>query len=538
MLCSSSSEQLQRLRLQAHFWAQAEAPRPGPRPPSEAQRGTSCPSESQAEIRSEHAQSAPPAGERNNQRKITALTTRGIPLPFTSMESSQRYHGQGAGSIFSAPIYSAASALPNNFEKLHLDGGNFSICNKEVQVCLLKEGTLEMVLDPPSFPWGPQEEWYHRKAYTTLLSSLDAKLYPSIPDGLTAGEVWGLLYSLFNSDSLGSTTRLTPEFYNTKLRFGASMAEHLGKLKALRAELALRDYPVTEANMIAVILASLDRSWGNFIVLLEGTRKEAMTLSYLTGRLNEEDRRCRDAGEYTRATTHRTSRRHQDSEPQACLQSEKGQGAEKGVWWGKGGANGNFVCNCYLTPTTGLCLLDSGASSHIVNLKQGFKGLRRINSSVKVANGESALVVGEGTVSIPGLGNVKDVLHAPSIANNLLSIIKLCDDGSVEVLFRKGGSYVTRDHKVIGNVTIINGLPYFSPEGPVTEDSPQGATSERACAQKERVAPQPASRLSKVHKAEAATHKGPQPTPRQLKGSKAEAVAPKPPQPAPRPSKA
>ncbi|ETE62968.1 hypothetical protein L345_11280, partial [Ophiophagus hannah] len=438
-------------------------------------------------MRSEHAQSVSSAGERNNQRKIPALTARGIPLPFTSVESSQRYHGQGAGSIFSVPIYSAASALPNNFEKLHLDGGNFSIWNKEVQFCLLKGGTLEMVLDPPPFPWGPQEEWYHRKAYTTLLSSLDANLYPSIPDGLTAGEVWGLLYSLFNSDSLGSTTRITSEFYNTKLRFGASMAEHLGKLKALRAELVLRDYPVTEANMIAVILASLDRSWGNFIVSLEGTRKEAMTLSYLTGRLNEEDRRRRDAGEYTRATTHHTSRKHQDSEQVNALlkcficDSEEhlkkdcphhqGKGQRRGHGGGKGGANGNFGVN-YSTPTTGLWLLDPGASSHIENLKQGFKRLRRINSSVKVANGDSALVVGEGTVSIPGLGNVKDVLHAPSIANNVLSIIKLCDDGRVEVLFRKGGGYVTRDQKVIGNVTIINGLPYFSPEGPATEDSP------------------------------------------------------------------
>ncbi|ETE58102.1 hypothetical protein L345_16178, partial [Ophiophagus hannah] len=306
------------------------------------------------------------------------------------------------------------------------------------------------------------------------------------------------------------------------MRFGASMAEHLGKLKVLRAELVLRDYPVTEANMIAVILASLDRSWGNFIVSLEGTRKEAMTLSYLTGRLNEVDRRCRDAGKYTRATTHHTSRKHQDSEqvnallkcficgseehlkkdcphhqqgPKCGSNQKRGKGQRRGRGGGKGGANGNFVCNCYSTPATGLWLLDSRASSHIANLKQGVKRLRRINSSVKVPNGDSALVVGEGTVSIPGLGNVKDVLHAPSIANNLLSIIKLCDDGRVEVLFCKGGGYVTWDQKVIGNVTIINGLPYFSPKGPATEDSPQGATSERACAQKEREAPQPAPRL-------------------------------------------
>ncbi|KAG8125590.1 hypothetical protein E2320_020845 [Naja naja] len=317
--------------------------------------------------------------------------------------------------------------------------------------------------------------------------------------------------------------------------------------------------------MIAVILASLDKSWGNFIVSLEGTRKEAMTLSYLTGRLNEEDRRRRDAGDYTRFTAHHTSRRHQNSEqvntllkcficgseehlkkdcphhqqgPKRGSNQRRGKGQRRGHGGGKGSANGNFVCNCYPTPTTGLWLLDSGASSHIASLKQGFKGLRRINSSVKVANGDSALVVGEGTVSISGLGNVKNVLHAPSIANKLLSIIKLCDDDRVEVLFRKGGGYVIRDQKVIGNVTIINGLPYFSPKGPATDDSPQSATSERACAQKEREAPQPAPRLSKIRKAEATTKKGPQPTPRPLKGSNAEAVAPKPPQPAPQPSKA
>ncbi|KAG8125591.1 hypothetical protein E2320_020846 [Naja naja] len=183
----------------------------------------SYPSESQAEMRSEHAQLAPFAEEKNNQRKIPAFTTRGIPLPFTSMESSQRDW------FYFLCSHSFCLSLPNNFEKLNLDGGNFSVWNKEVQ-----KGPWKWFWTPPPFPWGPQEEWYHRKAYTTLLSSLDAKLYPSIPDGLTASEVWGLLYSLFNSDSLESTARLTSEFYNTKLRFGASMAEHLGKLKALR----------------------------------------------------------------------------------------------------------------------------------------------------------------------------------------------------------------------------------------------------------------------------------------------------------------
>ncbi|KAG8141390.1 hypothetical protein E2320_007016, partial [Naja naja] len=197
---------------------------------------------------------------------------------------------------------------------------------------------------------------------------------------------------------------------------------------------------------------------------------------------------------------------------------KRGKGQRRGHGRGKGGANGNFVCNCYLTPAAGLWLLDSGASSHIAILKQGFKELRRINSSVKVANGDSALVVGGRALS-------------------LYQGWSICDDVRVEVLFRKGGGYVTRD-QVIGNVTIINGLPYFSHKGPATDDSPQGATSERDCAQKERQAPQPVPRLSKICKAEADTPKGPQPTPRPLKGSKAKAVAPKPPQPASQPSKA
>lgn len=83
-------------------------------------------------------------------------------------------------------------------------------------------------------------------------------------------------------------------------------------------------------------------------------------------------------------------------------------------------------------------IIDSGATSHVTSNKRCFDSFERINSStLNVANGEKVHVQGKGTCKVEFINSdgviscaiMTDVLYAPQINGNLLSVKKLIDKG-------------------------------------------------------------------------------------------------------------
>ena len=86
--------------------------------------------------------------------------------------------------------------------------------------------------------------------------------------------------------------------------------------------------------------------------------------------------------------------------------------------------------------------MDSGATKHMVNEKEGFVSLKpRQNQFIKVGNNQKVPVEGIGDRKL-GSMKMKDVLFAPGISKNLLSIPQLMRKGYKTIFCgRKGLVY-------------------------------------------------------------------------------------------------
>ena len=76
-----------------------------------------------------------------------------------------------------------------------------------------------------------------------------------------------------------------------------------------------------------------------------------------------------------------------------------------------------------------LWYLDSGCSRHMTGDKSLFKTLKeKVGDYVTFGDGSHAQVLGKGTIEIPGLPLLKDVLYIKWLKANLLSISQICDE--------------------------------------------------------------------------------------------------------------
>ena len=75
-----------------------------------------------------------------------------------------------------------------------------------------------------------------------------------------------------------------------------------------------------------------------------------------------------------------------------------------------------------------LWYLDSDCSRHMTGDKTRFKALKeKVGDYVTFGDRSHAQVVGKGTIEIPGLPLLKDVLYIKGLKANLLSITQICD---------------------------------------------------------------------------------------------------------------
>ena len=73
-----------------------------------------------------------------------------------------------------------------------------------------------------------------------------------------------------------------------------------------------------------------------------------------------------------------------------------------------------------------LWYLDSGCSRHMTGYKSLFKSLKeKVGDYVTFGDGSHAQVLGKGTIEIPRLPLLKDVLYIKGLKTNLLSITQM-----------------------------------------------------------------------------------------------------------------
>ena len=86
-----------------------------------------------------------------------------------------------------------------------------------------------------------------------------------------------------------------------------------------------------------------------------------------------------------------------------------------------------------------LWYLDNGCSRHLTGDKSLFKSLKeKVGDYVTFGDGSHAQVLGKGTIEIPGLPLLKDVLYIKGLKANLLSITQIYDEDFLVQFSKKG----------------------------------------------------------------------------------------------------
>ena len=106
-----------------------------------------------------------------------------------------------------------------------------------------------------------------------------------------------------------------------------------------------------------------------------------------------------------------------------------------------------------------LWYLDSGCSHHMTGDKTLFKSLKeKVGDYVTFGDGSHAQVLSKGTVEIPGLPLLKDVLYMKGLKANLLSNTQICDEDFIVQFSKKGCIIIDEEgiHILEGNRTTDN----------------------------------------------------------------------------------
>ena len=101
-----------------------------------------------------------------------------------------------------------------------------------------------------------------------------------------------------------------------------------------------------------------------------------------------------------------------------------------------------------------LWYLDSGCSRHMTGDKTLFKTLKeKEDGFVTFGDGSHSQVLGKGTIAIPGLPLLTDVLYIKGLKVNLLSITQICNENFL-VQFSKKGCLILSEE----SVQVLKGL--------------------------------------------------------------------------------
>lgn len=108
--------------------------------------------------------------------------------------------------------------------------------------------------------------------------------------------------------------------------------------------------------------------------------------------------------------------------------------------------------------------LDSGCSKHMTVDKSLFTHLAELNDGrVIFGDGNSTRIVEKGTVDVPGIPKLNDVLYVEGLKHNLINISQICDKGydvyfakdKCEIKNKKGKKYFVIGLRTSDNCYII-----------------------------------------------------------------------------------
>ena len=339
------------------------------------------------------------------------------------------------------------------------------------------------------------ESWIKRdrQALAQIVLTVASNLLVHVRSAKSSSEAWAKICSAFEAKGLASKVYLRRRFFTIKYQDGTglSMQDHINKVRDLADQLAEMEAAVSDEDLAMTILCSMPDRFDSLIVSLESRPFKELTSDFVINRLLAEDRRqweqgqqklgMQEAHQVRAATSTRCSfckikghieakcyRKHGypvghplHSKASAAQVTSSGVPASNVI--NTSSMEYSAVSVCCLTSAAAWnrgrgepmnWLIDSGASTHIGSQRSMFACLRPLDQPVhiNIADGRvvRALAIGDIHIDVeydsrwtPLL--IRDVLFAPDLKMNLLSVSRLTADGYVVSFFDRHCQIVKHD---------------------------------------------------------------------------------------------
>ncbi|KAG3058277.1 hypothetical protein PI125_g25259 [Phytophthora idaei] len=318
-----------------------------------------------------------------------------------------------------------------------------------------------------------------RKALAIICLAMEDSQLPLVRSASGRHDAWSRLEGHFEKRSLANKLFLRRRFFTTMMEEGDDVLEHINKVKTLAEQLDAVGAPVSEDDLVITLLASLSESYQFLITALE-SRAASLTWELVTSRLLHEDMKCKEQGGGADGTAH----------GQAFMTSNnkrKGRQAQKTSACHYCGEQGHWIAKCparirenaerqrpqranvvhseddsgdYLfsvggntgvSKSSGVWLVDSGATQHMTSSKKYMKNYKKIYPvDVHLADDGVVQAVGTGDIAMSmktprGMkkGVLTNVWHIPKLSRNLFSVGRFTKDVG-PVTFESDGCFAEK----------------------------------------------------------------------------------------------
>jgi len=350
-------------------------------------------------------------------------------------------------------------AAPTSFTKSDFYGipnlkgpENYMFWKTKMKMGLMREDMWDVTRTISGFPEESElVPAYHKKlnqAFATILLKLDEGPLALVEDLESPYLVWKKLGQLYGESGYSARHSALITMFSTTLSSCKNVQDFVEEISKCSKRLDQIDAQLPTWVRTSLLLHNLGSGHEDFVTMVLGMNKENPDFDLVVQQLYEHDRRKKSTE--TASTLFHKSRNSPNTNRPQCKHCNRQGHTEEKCWKKHPHLNPRNKTSTDTELATTLTLsqsqshsawyLDSGATKHITNSRNHYTSYRNYHISVQQGNGDTITTHGIGDIQLQtntGKINIRNVLYAPEIITNLLSISKITDNPDIKIVFQK-----------------------------------------------------------------------------------------------------
>ena len=179
----------------------------------------------------------------------------------------------------------------------NLNRDNFSTWKFQMKMHLIGKDLWDIVTGTEELPFEatPDEKEHFRKRNNKALSQICMHVEENLQIYLrgcsTGKEAWDILAGHFEEKTLSKKIFYRRKLYSIRLSNSTTMESHINAIRNIADHLDSLDNPISEDDLVMILLSSLSEDYNNLLTTLETLREDQLTWNYVRDRLITEYQR-------------------------------------------------------------------------------------------------------------------------------------------------------------------------------------------------------------------------------------------------------